>query len=87
MRGTDSYHIIIDIQESLPTTIQIIELDSKMPLQPIEPLRAKLIGNGVIRLYREFENEIPITGETSLNQITNNPGDDTMVAILAVPTY
>lgn len=87
MIGTDSYHIIIDIQESLPTTIQIIELDSKMPLQPIEPLRAKLIGNGVIRLYREFENEIPITGETSLNQITNNPGDDTMVAILAVPTY
>ena len=87
MIGTDSYHIIIDIQESLPTTIQIIELDSKMPLQPIEPLRAKLIGNGVIRLYREFENEIPITGETSLNQIINNPGDDTMVAILAVPTY
>lgn len=87
MIGTDSYHIIIDIQESLPTTIQIIEVDSKMPLQPIEPLRAKLIGNGVIRLYREFENEIPITGETSLNQITNNPGDDTMVAILAVPTY
>ncbi|KAF6065073.1 BRCA1-associated protein 2 family protein [Candida albicans] len=87
MIGTDSYHIIIDIQESLPTTIQIIEVDSKMPLQPIEPLRAKSIGNGVIRLYREFENEIPITGETSSNQITNNPGDDTMVAILAVPTY
>ncbi|CAX43486.1 RING finger protein, putative [Candida dubliniensis CD36] len=87
MIGTDSYHIIIDIQKSSPTTIEIIELDSKMALQPIEPLRAKSIGNGVIRLYREFENEIPVTGEASSNQLINNPGDDTMVAILAVPTY
>ncbi|RCK54863.1 RING finger protein ETP1 [Candida viswanathii] len=87
MIGTDSYHIVIDLANSLSdtTTIDITEINTNMGLAPIEPIRAKLIGNGVIRLFREFEHD---DAENVVStQIRSNPGDDTMVSIIAVPTY
>ncbi|ODV78081.1 putative RING finger protein [Suhomyces tanzawaensis NRRL Y-17324] len=97
MIGTDSYHITIDITTSEDghkfadyrysdievTTISAQPSMSQDPKEPIEPIKAQLLGNGVIRLFREFEEE-----DISLTPVQNdNVGDGTMVAILAVPTY
>lgn len=48
----------------------------------IEPLRAQFLGEGVVRLFREFENPVP----DQPNPV-NNPGDGTMLAIVSIPTY
>lgn len=87
MIGTDSYHIIIDLENSASDTtpIEVTEINSSMGLQPLEPIKAKLMGNGVIRLFREFEDDD--NGNTISTQVQTNPGDDTMVSIIAVPTY
>lgn len=88
MIGTDSYHIIIDLQNSArdTTPIEITEINNSiMGLPSLEPIKAKLIGNGVIRLFREFEDDD--SDEVVSPDIQSNPGDDTMVAIIAVPTY
>lgn len=83
---------------------------SGMSSESIEPLRAKFLGEGVIRLFREFEEEEEESGtdfvtssisessssSTPFNQTkqqtkqtkeVTNDGDDTMVSIIAVPTY
>ncbi|KAK6890105.1 RING finger protein ETP1 [Candida tropicalis] len=88
MIGTDSYHIIIDLQNSArdTTPIEITEINNSiMGLPSLEPIKAKSIGNGVIRLFREFEDDD--SDEVVSPDIQSNPGDDTMVAIIAVPTY
>ncbi|KAI5969733.1 hypothetical protein CANMA_001195 [Candida margitis] len=100
MIGNDSYHIIFDF---LPSTnlssdyrysdISITDIDikpstdSKMIPEAIEPIKAQSIGEGVIRLYREFEDDDLSDGVLGKRKITTNPGDNTMVAILAIPTY
>ncbi|KAK6875429.1 RING finger protein ETP1 [Candida tropicalis] len=88
MIGTDSYHIIIDLQNSArdTTPIEVTEINNSiMGLPSLEPIKAKSIGNGVIRLFREFEDDD--SDEVVSPDIQSNPGDDTMVAIIAVPTY
>ncbi|EGW33286.1 uncharacterized protein SPAPADRAFT_151152 [Spathaspora passalidarum NRRL Y-27907] len=89
MIGTDCYHIVIDLNR--PDTydyryspLHITEIDITNTSQPmninsIEPIKAKSINQGgIIRLYREFEEE---------HDNFTIAGDDTMVSILAVPTY
>ncbi|KAK6458067.1 BRCA1-associated protein 2-domain-containing protein [Scheffersomyces xylosifermentans] len=62
--------------------------------EPLEPLKASSLGNGIIRLYREFEGDSPSdSSHSSAMPIPSDqgetviPGDDSMVAIIAVPTY
>lgn len=109
MIGTDSYHIVIDyscIEEEHNfdyryssieiTEIDIVDIEHKKTMaEAIEPIKAKLLGKGIIRLYREFEDEEEEqdSGQSDIESLRipskrhSNPGDDTMVAILAVPTY
>lgn len=113
MIGTDSYHIKIEFptindktaeQDYRYSKLEItsIDPDSKMTTGVIEPLKAQLLGQGIIRLYREYEdaddnddeskNTRPgSTGDTISNDTvsseTSKDGDATMVAIIALPTY
>lgn len=100
MIGNDSYHIILDF---LPPTdlntdyrysnLSITDIDIKLSTdlkmipETLEPIKAKPIGKGVIRLYREFEDNESSSGAHGKKKIVINPGDNTMVAILAIPTY
>lgn len=103
MLGTDTYHIVIEIKNNNSTienspdgtndyrTSQIKVTDlvdsskiNKM-VQDLEPLKASYIGEGIIRLYREFE---LVDESPDLNShLQLIPGDDSMVCIVAVPTY
>ncbi|KAI5963373.1 hypothetical protein KGF57_001318 [Candida theae] len=100
MIGTDSYHLIIDFLPPTKTTsdyrfseLSITEIDIKSPTDTnmipaaIEPIKAKSIGKGVIRLYREFEEDPSSNEAQNKKKTATNPGDNTMVAILAIPTY
>ncbi|CUM53378.1 unnamed protein product [Debaryomyces tyrocola] len=111
MIGTDSYHIIIEIPESQDnhslldyrySPIEVTAIDtssenrSEMATNDIEPLKAKFLGDGNIRLYREFEeDETSLDFLSSTSSAASEPfsypnateGDDTMVSIIAVPTY
>lgn len=100
MIGNDSYHILIDLlpitnlnsdyrySELSVTDIDIkLSTNLKMTPETIEPIKAMLIGKGVIRLYREFEHDDSSGGPHEKRKITTNSGDNTMVAILAIPTY
>ncbi|ODV95494.1 hypothetical protein PACTADRAFT_85579 [Pachysolen tannophilus NRRL Y-2460] len=60
------------------TKLEIIPVD--MDSENFQ-LRAKFLGLGVIRLFRNHENEEDLRKENKVE------GDDTMVAIVAVPTY
>lgn len=76
------------------TAINISSTD--MAAGDIEPLKAKFLGNGNIHLYREFEDDSSsfnlqsptssVSPEPSLSP-NETEGDDTMVSIIAVPTY
>ncbi|CAI5756417.1 unnamed protein product [Candida verbasci] len=82
MIGSDCYHILIDntnTQDYRYSTIEITEINNRGEMN-LEPIKAKIIGDGIIRLYREFDDII-----LQPNHI--NKGDDTMVGILAIPTY
>lgn len=92
MIGTDSYRITIEVptEESIPdyrySDISVVEFDQPAMSQGInmEPLKARLLGKGVIHLFRDFEEQT----ETDAKSVTvSNPGDDTMVSIVAIPTY
>lgn len=109
MLGTDSYSIVIDISKQSNidyrySELELVSIDSpKMTTK--EPIKAKLLGEGVVRLYREFEencddirdsNDINANDhKNSVNNIDKDHGDigkdcfcdDTIVSILAVPTY
>ncbi|RLV95776.1 RING finger protein ETP1 [Spathaspora sp. JA1] len=90
---TDCYRIIIDLTtpdsyDYRFTNLQITEIDISntalpMNINSIEPIKAKSVDQGIIRLYREFEQE----QEQPNSSAFAIPGDDTMVSILAVPTY
>lgn len=94
MIGTDSYHIKIEF--SAPDTendyrfsnLELTSIDPvpKMTTGVIEPLKAQLLGQGIIRLYREYEDE---SDDKSTDETTepSKDGDATMVAIIALPTY
>lgn len=103
MFGSDFYQINIDLRSSSAEKTQsscedsqdyrnseITVLGFDIPSMPLglfsnlEPLKAKLLGNGVVHLFRDFyEGEAP---EGKLPGVSH-PGDDTMLSILAVPTY
>ncbi|KAI5951427.1 hypothetical protein KGF54_004501 [Candida jiufengensis] len=69
--------------KTIPTSSNsIMSLSSKLSTNTIEPIKAKSIGDGVIRLFREFYDD---ENEEEYQQVTQ--GDDTMLAILALPTY
>lgn len=96
MIGTDSYRIVIEIADPTTnsqvtsdyrySTISVISIDNLPDMnQSLEPMKAKLLGNGVIRLLRDFENGED--GEISKTTTVTTPGDETMVAIIALPTY
>ncbi|QPG74826.1 hypothetical protein FOA43_002162 [Brettanomyces nanus] len=61
--------------------LEITAVDMKKGeiLSANEPLKAKLLGYGVVRLYKDRENE--------KEELRRNSGDQTTVAILGVPFY
>lgn len=81
MIGTDVYHISIDPPDSTDYRLSPIEITSidQPQMLVLEPLKATLLGEGVIRLYRETEDDNVLQH--------SNLGDETMLLILAVPTY
>lgn len=111
MIGTDSYHIVIDLanpnnKESTSDyrysglQITCINNTKKKPLKMSrgyqEPIMAKFLGEGIVRLYREFElepeeldNPTPEDKEkgTNSNKLITNPGDETMLSIVSIPSY
>ncbi|KAK6465058.1 BRCA1-associated protein 2-domain-containing protein [Scheffersomyces coipomensis] len=98
MIGTDSYLITIEfpdkedknsISDYRYSDIEVTVIDLTKMGNDLEPLKAQSLGKGIIRLYRELEDE---DGEISSFNISDHPtelisGDDTMVAVVAVPTY
>lgn len=104
MIGTDTYHIVIEFSDPSNTEttsdyrysqlqIESINNTKKKPLKmnSREPIKAKFISEGIVRLYREYEDDSDTEEDTYFkNNDQNdiqNPGDDTMVSIVAVPTY
>ncbi|CUM63634.1 uncharacterized protein PRCAT00001216001 [Priceomyces carsonii] len=88
------------------SSVEVTAIDFKVATTPsenmlksdalsIEPLKARLTGNSIIRLYREFERIEGIEGlsisEGNKNDLSKDEysiiADDTMVSIVAVPTY
>ncbi|KAF3986651.1 hypothetical protein FT663_03035 [Candidozyma haemuli var. vulneris] len=51
---------------------------------PNEPLRAKQLGKGVIKLYRDFDDD---DQELSSKSLVSSTSDQTMLSIIALPTY
>ena len=96
MISSDSYHIVIQLAPSQTVSdyrlsnIQTTSIDSpnclSMSSETVEPIRAKLLGQGIIRLYREYYDESD-SKELSVEDDVILPGDGLMVSILAVPTY
>lgn len=97
MIGTDIYHIVIElypnkISDYRNSSIFYTDLNNpstinKSMVQSTEPLKGSYLGEGIIRLYREFElDDDPTVGPLVTNTY-QVPGDDTMVCISAVPTY
>lgn len=101
MVGTDLYRILIDFTprettetsgESTtsladyrysPISVVSIELPTmQADASTNEPLKARQLGEGVIKLYREFENH-----EDVLKSVVSATSDQTILSILALPTY
>lgn len=105
MIGTDSYHIIIEIPNTdSPSTsdyrysdLHITSIDNtkRKPLRKMsrsaEPIKAKFLGQGIVRLYREFDDDSELEDinedEESHNESQEVSGDDTMLSIVSIPTY
>ncbi|KAK8441924.1 hypothetical protein B9J08_00240 [Candidozyma auris] len=51
---------------------------------PNVPLKAKQLGEGVIRLFRDFDDD---EDDSSSKAVVTNTNDQTMLSILALPTY
>lgn len=51
---------------------------------PNVPLKAKQLGEGVIRLFRDFDDD---EDDSLLKAVVTNTNDQTMLSILALPTY
>lgn len=94
MIGTDSYHIVIEFPSQSdidsvadyrysPITMISVDNPSQSNMRN-EPLKARSLGKGVIRIYREYEEDI--LPNSSQDQIIH-PDDETMVCIVAIPTY
>lgn len=111
MIGTDSYHVYIDLccsdisyADSRYSPLSIRNIDStfhfeidrmdKMDFNS-EPLKAHYLGDGTIRIMRQFEHENGRDLEAHARDIesknkskeTSVFGDDTMLGIIAIPSY
>lgn len=89
MIGTDSYRLVIENASSSESPdyrsslLSVVQIDNPMEKEPnLEPLRAKLLGKGVIRLFRDFD-DYDDPAKAPISRL----GDDTMISILALPTY
>lgn len=107
MIGTDSYIILIELSNNIKyknidyrfSPISVLNIDSptkfqerfKMLKRSVEPLKAQHLGEGVIKLYREFEDDRDECSEDSKIQESPdslvNSSDNTMVSIIAIPSY
>lgn len=107
MIGTDTYRIVIELpDQNSPlfsdyrcSPIDIVAIDTKnlknIKSMSLEPLRGEYLGDGNVRLYREFEagDSAVASPEHSPTQQSSQlspyliPGDETMLSIVAVPTY
>lgn len=110
MIGGDTYQIVIEIPRTedqiskndyrySAIDISIFDNSEGIDLKELmgdneEPLKAKFLGHGNVRLYREYEDsdvERFSLSESSqmdtLSQGQNIDGDETMLCIVAVPTY
>lgn len=100
MPGTEAYRITIDLAGSEPDYQDLLSTDYRFsPLSvtcvdishsmdsstPNEPLRAVLLGEGVIRLYRDFSDEA-IDDELP-DLPAEDPSSNTTLSIIALPTY
>ncbi|OVF06829.1 hypothetical protein A9F13_17g00418 [Clavispora lusitaniae] len=103
MIGTDSYRISIELNTNQsqqsesehsgdyrhsPISVTVIDnpMENLAPYQnPPEPLKARSLGNGVIRLFRDFEDSEQC--DPLRSDPLSNEGDDTMLSIIALPTY
>lgn len=112
MIGTDSYHVYIDLccsdisyTDSRYSPLSIRNIDNlfhselermdRMDFNS-EPLKAHYLGDGAIRIMRQFELEKERDLETTSRDIegkdlseeeTSVFGDDTMLGIIAIPSY
>lgn len=99
MIGTEAYHIVIEIPEpngNYPSDyrysgleVQLINNTKKKPLRmnSREPIKAKFLGDGVVRLFREFEDDDLPTSNLSKTEVSSQQGDETMLSIISIPTY
>ncbi|CAH6722138.1 RING finger protein Etp1p [[Candida] jaroonii] len=106
MIGTDCYHIIIEIPTDSQSKndyrysdlhITTIDNTKRKPLRKMsrstEPIKAKFLGQGIVRLYREFDDDSDLEDinedeETKPHKIEQDvSGDDTMLSIVSIPTY
>lgn len=99
MFGSDFYRIHVDLRSPVPSQpppvsadyrhseITVLGFDIPAMLcesfANLQPLKAQLLGDGVIHLFRDFYIGNPDQRPPDVSR----PGDDTMVSILAVPTY
>ena len=95
MIGTELYHITIALSDPQPAPSRDYR-DSELTVSGHdlnmttlesatnhEPLKARLMGHGAIRLFRDFDAGNGTNTKTALV----DPQDDTMLSIIALPTY
>ncbi|EGV66423.1 hypothetical protein CANTEDRAFT_100543 [Yamadazyma tenuis ATCC 10573] len=103
MIGTDSYHIVIefpDLQDKEAildyrySQLEVQSINNTKKKKPFkmnsrEPIKAKFLGEGIVRLYREFEDDSDSDDgpEEVKSTVVSNQGDDTMLSIISIPTY
>lgn len=99
MPGTENYHIAIEFLDGVDCNTDILTSDYRFfPISvisvnntmetgpgPSEPLRAILIGDGVIRLYRDFDDDLNVDADSIHKD--DSSVDNTMLSIIALPTY
>lgn len=101
MIGTDSYHIVIDLRptEQYDYRYSSIESTNIDMSESSVPIKAKFLGDGIIRLFRQFDDDDDDNDDDNDNIDINEKyeggnalgksfnGDETIVAIVSIPTY
>lgn len=82
--STDSTTKFIDYRYSPITVVSIDPPIMQADASPNEPLRARQLGEGVIKLYRDFEDD---EDRPPSKSVVSSTSDQTMLSILALPTY
>lgn len=82
--STDSTAKFIDYRYSPITVVSIDPPTMQADASPNEPLRARQLGEGVIKLYRDFQDD---EDRPPSKSVVSSTSDQTMLSILALPTY